>query len=196
MRQKPHITSTNFTWKTSNFYGLPEIHKSQHIKEAIKEQNTEYIKLPLPPPPHLKMRPIVDGDMGTKMAPTYATPVMGYLEKEPYSMYEDTFGNKNKDDFVKLFKTFFDDCFIIWEGSEEDLMKFYYLLNDLYEKVKFTMEKDHKKNPFLNILPYKVGGKLHTDIFYKKCTRISISKYLYDSCHPKQTKQNISYSLS
>ena len=135
----------NFTWKTLNFYGLPEIHKSQNIKDAIKEQNTEYIKLQLPPPPDLKMRPIVDGDIGTKMAPTYATPVMGYLEKEPYSKYEDTFGNKNKDDLAKLFKRFFDYCFIIWEGSEEDLMKFYYLLNDLYEKVKFTMEKDNKK---------------------------------------------------
>ena len=63
-KEKDYIQ--NFTWKTSNFYSLPEIHKSQHIKEAIKEQNTEYIKLPLTLPPDLKMRPIVDGDMELK----------------------------------------------------------------------------------------------------------------------------------
>ena len=49
----------NFVWKTSNFYGLPMIHKSQLIKEAIVNQNSEYIKLPAPP--DLKMRPIVAG---------------------------------------------------------------------------------------------------------------------------------------
>ena len=91
---------------------------------------------------------------------------MDYLEKELYSRYEDTFGNEGKDDFIKLFKRFLDDCFIIWKRSEEDLMKLYDLLNDLHEKIKFTMEKDNKKLPFLNILLYKDGGKLHTDIFY------------------------------
>ena len=82
------------------------------------------------------------------MAPTYATVVMGYLEKELYSRYEDTFGNEDKDDFIKLFKRFLDDCFIIWKRSEEDLMKFYYLLNDLHKKIKFIMEKDNKNFQF------------------------------------------------
>lgn len=49
----------NFTYKTSNFYGLPKIHKSATIKAAIEEQNAEYVKLD--PPPDLKMRPIVAG---------------------------------------------------------------------------------------------------------------------------------------
>ena len=86
--------------------------------------------------------------MGTKMAPTYATLMMGYLEKELYSSNEDTFGNEDKDDFIKLFKRFLDDCFIIWKRSEEDLMKFYYLLNDLHKKIKFIMEKDNKNFQF------------------------------------------------
>ena len=73
--------------------------------------------------------------VGTKMAPTYATLMMGYLEKELYSSNEDTFGNEDKDDFIKLFKRFLDDCFIIWKRSEEDLMKFYDLLNDLHENI-------------------------------------------------------------
>ena len=33
----------NFTYKTSNFYGLPKIHKSTSITTAIKEQNADYI---------------------------------------------------------------------------------------------------------------------------------------------------------
>ena len=132
--------------------------------------------------------------MGTKMAPTYATLMMGYLEKELYSSNEDTFGNEDKDDFIKLFKRFLDDCFIISKRSEEDLMKFYDLLNDLHENIKFTMEKDNKKLPFLDILLYKDGGKLHTDIFNKET---DTHQYLnYNSCHQKHTKQNISYSLA
>ena len=36
-----------FEWKPSNYYGLPKIHKSQSIKEAIRAHNAEYIELPL-----------------------------------------------------------------------------------------------------------------------------------------------------
>ena len=46
-----------FEWKTSNYYGLPKIHKSQCIKESIGAQNAEYIELP--PPGDLTMRTIV-----------------------------------------------------------------------------------------------------------------------------------------
>ena len=49
----------NLTSKTSNFYGLPKTHKSLVIKAAIKEQNSEYVRLQ--PPSDLKMRPIVAG---------------------------------------------------------------------------------------------------------------------------------------
>ena len=48
-----------FTYRTSNFYELSKIHKSTTIQMAIKEQNSEYVKLN--PPADLKMRPIVAG---------------------------------------------------------------------------------------------------------------------------------------
>ena len=35
---------TKFQMRTSNFYGLPKVHKSKIIKEAIKEQNSIYIE--------------------------------------------------------------------------------------------------------------------------------------------------------
>ena len=112
--------------------------------------------------------------MGTKMAPAYATPVMGYLEKEVYSRYEDTFGNKDKDNFVKFFKRFLDDCFIIWEGSEENLMTFYYLLNDLYGKIQFTMEKDNKNFHFSTFYYTRTEESYTKTFLTKQQTRASI----------------------
>ena len=44
-------------YSTSNFYGLPKIHKSQLITNAIKEQNSEVVSIN--EPQELKVRPIV-----------------------------------------------------------------------------------------------------------------------------------------
>ena len=49
----------NFEEKESNLYGLPKIHKSNIIKEKIKEQNSEYITVHNPS--DLKFRPIIAG---------------------------------------------------------------------------------------------------------------------------------------
>ena len=102
--------------------------------------------------------------MGTKMAPTYATLVMGYLEKNLYTKYEETFGKNEVEDFIKIFKTFLDDCFLLWKRSVEDLHKFHKTINNVHEKINFTMEKDESRIPFLDVLVYKEGRKLHTDI--------------------------------
>ena len=50
---------TNFKHNTSYFYGLPKIHKSTVIAEAVEQQNAEYIKVFQPS--DLKFRPIVGG---------------------------------------------------------------------------------------------------------------------------------------
>ena len=50
---------TKFSFSTSNFYGLPKAHKSKIIQEAIKVQNSEYVKIY--EPPNLTVRPIVAG---------------------------------------------------------------------------------------------------------------------------------------
>ena len=50
---------TNISLSTSNFYGLPKVHKSKQINEAIQQQNNHNIKI------HeadgLTVRPIVGG---------------------------------------------------------------------------------------------------------------------------------------
>ncbi|GAB1597911.1 uncharacterized protein LOC115215981, partial [Argonauta hians] len=65
MKYRSHLTKkerqylTNFTCRTSNFYGLPKLHKSQQINEKCKNSTSSYISLPHPD--NLKLRPIVAG---------------------------------------------------------------------------------------------------------------------------------------
>jgi hypothetical protein len=59
LQEKEFEYLTNFEMKTSNLYGLPKIHKSNHIKTAIEEQNETYITAS--EPRDLKLRPIVAG---------------------------------------------------------------------------------------------------------------------------------------
>ena len=50
---------TKFSFSTSNFYGLPKVHKSKIIQEAIQVQNNEYIKIY--EPSELTFRPVIAG---------------------------------------------------------------------------------------------------------------------------------------
>ena len=50
---------SNFIYKTSNFYGLPTVHKSDVIAKAIEEQNSAYIIVH--EPEDLTLRPVVAG---------------------------------------------------------------------------------------------------------------------------------------
>ena len=50
---------TNFDYKEANFYGLPKIHKSAIIKDAVKCQKSEVITVFAPQ--DLKIRPIIGG---------------------------------------------------------------------------------------------------------------------------------------
>ena len=70
--------------------------------------------------------------MGTKMAPTYATLVMGYLEKKLYDTYEVKYGENEREEFVKCFKRFLDDCFLPWDKTEAELTQLHEILNGLH----------------------------------------------------------------
>ena len=48
----------NFECKTSNFYGLPKIHKSKEINEACTDPTSKYVELK--PPENLTFRPRPD----------------------------------------------------------------------------------------------------------------------------------------
>ena len=128
------------------------------------------------------------------MAPTYATLVMGYLEKKLYTKYEEIYGSSELEIFIKLFKRFLNDCCILWNKSKESLLQLYELPNSLHPKIKFTMEMSTVKLPFLDILLVKENNELHTDIYYKTT---DTHQYLdFKSRHSKHTKYNIPYCLA
>ena len=56
-KEKEYITK--FTFRNSNFYGLPKIHKSETIKYMFKENQESYIHTKHPK--DLKLRPIIAG---------------------------------------------------------------------------------------------------------------------------------------
>ena len=132
--------------------------------------------------------------MGTKVAPTYATLVLGFLEEKLYSVVKDKFG-QNFETFIRTsWKRYLDDCFIIWDKGEDQLKQFFDILNSLSPTMKFTMESDTNQLAFLDVMVMKKESNIVTDIFYK----ITDTKQylLFDSCHPKHTRNNIPYNLA
>ena len=296
----------DFNTKTSNFYGLPKIHKSEIIKNAIQIQQSEYIEIHRPK--DLKFRPIVAGPscpthrlsnlidillqpflkeiksfvrddidflckiptnidsntilttfdvsslysniphdlgreaisywvsnfpfnlhhrfteefiidaidiilnnntfqfddkqyvqilgtaMGTKMAPTYATLILAFLENKLYEIIEQQYNSIIMETFKTLWKRYLDDCFIIWNLSWGNIDNLYDILQNLHPNITFTMEKDPYKIAFLDIMLIKENNKLITDI-YRKPT--DTQQYLhFKSQHPKSCRNSIPYTLA
>ena len=79
--------------------------------------------------------------MGTKVAPTYASLVLGFLEEKLYHILQE-----DKDRSFALYiennwKRYLDDCFMFWEKSEEDLIYFDNLLNSLHSDITFKLQQ-------------------------------------------------------
>ena len=132
--------------------------------------------------------------MGTKFAPKYATLVMGYLEQKLYQKVEDEFSQRFANYIENSWKRFLDDCFIIWNYSEDMLNKFPDILNHLHSSIKCTREISRTNLSFLDILVINNNGTITTDIFNKST---DTHQYLdFRSCHPTHTKRNIPYCLA
>ena len=68
------------------------------------------------------------------------------------------------------------------------------ILNNLHSDIKFTIELNENKLPFLDILITKYKAQLSTDIYYKET---DTNQYLdFKSCHPSHTKRSIPYKLA
>ena len=132
--------------------------------------------------------------MGTKVAPTYATLVLGYFEIRLYEKVEQEFDVQFRQYIEQNWKRYLDDCFILWTKNEDDITKFHSILNIMNTDLSFTVEKNNEQLPFLDVLVELKQGKLSTDIYYKPT---DTKQYLtYKSCHPKHTKNNIPYNLA
>lgn len=62
--------------------------------------------------------------MGTKMAPTYATLTLGYLEEKMYKEINRLFNEETEMYITKHWKRNLDDCFIVWNSGENNLSVF------------------------------------------------------------------------
>ncbi|XP_062612861.1 uncharacterized protein LOC134274600 [Saccostrea cucullata] len=132
--------------------------------------------------------------MGTKMAPTYATLTLGYLEEIMYEKTKQHFDEQTTGNIKSNWKRYLDDCFIIWNDSDANLEAFVNMMNDLDPDIKFTMDKSSQSIPFLDILITKHEEHLSTDIYYKPT---DTHQYLhFSSCHPSHTKRSIPYNLA
>ena len=128
--------------------------------------------------------------MGTKFAPTYATLVLAYLEEKLYVQTEIKYGKEFARYIKDNWKRFLDDCFILWTKGEENLKRFYSVLN-LHPDLKFTIEYSNERLPFLDVLLIKSNNRISTDIFFKETDS---KQYLnFYSCH---LKTSIPYNLA
>jgi hypothetical protein len=132
--------------------------------------------------------------MGTRMAPTYATLVLGYIEETVlYPKIEQVFGKENLLIFQRFYKRFIDDCFFIKNKCFGNINDLSIIFNNLHQNLKFTIEESDSQINFLDVLIKKDGINITTDIFYKPT-----DSHLYlhfHSCHPSHVKRSIPYNM-
>jgi hypothetical protein len=89
--------------------------------------------------------------MGTKMAPTYATLVLGYLEHILYEQLLNSYGQEFASYVRQNWKRFLDNCFIIW--------------NSWHSRWNNSLNDQIKRNVYFNM--FRVTGseiKIHMGV--------------------------------
>ena len=86
--------------------------------------------------------------MGTKMTPTYAILTLAYLEEKLYEIIGKKYDKDIKEEFIKSWKRYLDDCFIFWKSLWGDINELHNQLQNQHPKIKFTMENSSKELPF------------------------------------------------
>ena len=132
--------------------------------------------------------------MGTKMAPIYATLVLGYLELKLYLNVQTNFGLHNFLSFKKYYFQYLDDVILINDRNGFNICYINNLLNQLCKDLEFNLESTGESMNFLDIKIIKINNKLETDIFYKPT---DTKQYLnFRSCHPRHVKRALPYNLA
>ena len=96
LTKKEYDYLTNFEPKTSNFYGLPKIHKNKEINEACATSTSNYIEKK--PPNNLAFRPIVAGPS----CKTHRLSNFIGILLQPYTKYIKSYIKDTKDFLQKL----------------------------------------------------------------------------------------------
>ena len=132
--------------------------------------------------------------MGTNVAPTYVTLVMGYLENKLYNIIENKYGLDHKNKFVTSWKRYLDDCFIIWDERIDKIDSLFEILQNLYMNNKFIIESSKTSINFIDIHISVNDYKIFTDIYRKPTDSQQYAHF--KSCHQPHTKQNIRFTLA
>ena len=105
--------------------------------------------------------------MGSHKSPPYSSLAVGYIEKETYERLSVTKGSDYADYVRLMLRRFLDDVFLKWRNSLGDPMELFQLLNDIDEKINFTIEIGNSI-PFLDVRFTLIDGRtLETDVYYK-----------------------------
>ena len=121
--------------------------------------------------------------IGTKMAPAYANLFMDRLERTLIS-----------EPRIKLYLwlRYIDDVFMMWTGSEQELIEFLNYMNEAHATIKFTWSWSKEKVNYLDVQVINNQGKIETDLYTKPTDK---HQYLFHtSCHPRGCKQGIPYA--
>lgn len=94
--------------------------------------------------------------------------------------------------FVRCGYRFIDDVFMIWDGSEDQLKAVFNTLNLSDDDIWFTMVHSSQEIQFLDMLVYKSGNRLETDLFVKETDRNNLLRY--DSNHPRLMVDSLPWS--
>eukprot|EP00061_Rhincodon_typus_P002448 g17602.t1 len=122
--------------------------------------------------------------MGTRMGPSYACLLVGYVEQSLFRWYTDTIPH--------LFLHYIDDCISAALCSHEELEQIINFTNTFQPNLKFTWTITGTSLSFLDLSVSISDDRLITDIYFKPTDSHS---YLdYTSSHPPSCKNAIPYS--
>ena len=129
--------------------------------------------------------------MGTRVAPTMANIFMAEID----TLIKNASITENLN-HIHYYKRFIDDIFIIWTGTEANLLEFMSKINELHHSIKFTCEYNiaNKSTTFLDTTISLQSGELNTDLYRKPTDRVQY--LLPNSCHPNHIFKNVPYSLA
>ena len=201
--------------RTSNFYTLPKIHKTNNPGRpivnsigSITEKISAYVDENIKYFAKLVQAEFIGVLAKLVLTSNYFT-FNGklYLQKQGTAMgtrmapnYAIIFMHSVEEEILKnttlkprIWRRFIDEVFIVWTHRKETLEKFLNYINQVHETIKFTAEYSTQEVPFLDTLVYKLNNKLATKVYHKKTND---KMYLhYSSAQPRSQKDAIPYSL-
>ena len=124
--------------------------------------------------------------MGTRMGPSYACLFVGYVEEQIFQAYQGVTPD--------LYKRYIDDCVGVATCREQELLRFIDFVSNFNPNLKFTYEVSTESLPFLDVVISinPTSTKLSTTVHYKPTD--AHHYLLYQSSHPKATKDAIPFS--